>query len=180
MTKKRKLGKNGPLVNPIGYGCMGISGNYGKPLPPKEGHHIIKTAYHEYSVDFFDTADMYGLTFGSNETLVGEALKGFRNKVILATKCALTVKDTKITINNTPAYIKQACENSLARLQTKYIDLYYLHRKDNVTPIEDVALAMQDLLNEGKIRYVGLSEANVETIERAYAILDDKLVVHLS
>jgi aryl-alcohol dehydrogenase-like predicted oxidoreductase len=176
IMKYRKLGKIGPNVSALGFGCMGLSEFYGKPTPIEDGINIIRSAYQEHQVNLFDTADIYGK--GKNEELVGEAVKPFRNQIILTIKCGVVrvgVRD-EMTVDNTDKHIKTACDASLKRLMTDYIDVYYLHRYDYRTPIEDVMRTMQDLISEGKIRYVGLSEADAATISLAHAVLKDKLV----
>lgn len=165
--KKRKLGSL--EVSTLGLGCMGMSEFYGET----NWEESIKTIHQAYNlgIQFFDTADVYG--YGDNERLVGSALNDLREKVIIATKCGI-VRDkndpTARGVNGKPEYIKKACEESLKRLNTNYIDLYYLHRIDPNTPIEESMSALADLVKEGKIRYIGLSEADAETIRRAHAI----------
>ena len=173
--KYRQLGKNGPTVSALGLGCMGMSEFYG-PTDRTEALNTIRMAYKELGVTFFDTADMYGS--GKNEELLGEALTAIpREKVIIATKCGIERQTDGFIINNTPEYIKQSCEDSLKRLNVKYIDIYYLHRQNPAVSIETSMQAMKDLITQGKIHYVGLSEVDSETIERAYKVLGDKLVV---
>lgn len=170
------LGKNGPLVSAIGYGCMSLaSGTYGKTIDRKDAINLIKDIYHNYGVTFFDTADMYGM--GHNEELLSEAIKDFRDKIIIATKCGIVVNNNgTLGVNSTHGYIKQSCDSSLKRLKTDFIDVYYMHRYNPETPIEEVAHTYQELINEGKIGYVGLSEVNPDIIKRAHNILGDKLV----
>ncbi len=170
--KYRFLGKNGPKVSALGLGCMGMSGHYG-PTDEKTSLKVIQEAY-DSGITFFDTADMYSK--GQNELLVGKGIKPFRNQIVLATKCALQFIGDEVHINNNREYIKEACEGSLKRLGIDKIDLYYLHRKNPETPIEDTMKVMGELIAEGKISSVGLSEVSPETIERAYAVLGDKLV----
>lgn len=170
--KYRKLGKKGPTVSAMGLGCMGMSEHYG-PVNQMSSLKVLQEAY-EGGITFFDTADMYGK--GENEKLVGKGIKSFRDKIILATKCALEYTATGIHINNTPNYIKKACEASLKRLDVDKIDLYYLHRYNPEVPIEDSMKAMNELIAEGKISFVGLSEVSPEIIKRAHAVLGDKLV----
>jgi aryl-alcohol dehydrogenase-like predicted oxidoreductase len=168
-AKKRRIGSQGLQASPIGLGCMGMSEFYG-PSNEKESIATIHRAM-ELGVDMLDTADMYGPF--KNEELVGRAIKGKRDRVIIATKFG-NVRDprdpTKRSINGRPEYVKQACEGSLKRLGVETIDLYYQHRVDPNTPIEDTVGAMADLVAEGKVRYLGLSEAAVNTIRRAHKV----------
>ncbi|CCD07045.1 TPA: aldo/keto reductase [Legionella pneumophila] len=174
--KYRKLGKVGPDVSALGFGCMGLSEFYGKPARLDDAVKIIRNAHDQYQVNFFDTADIYGK--GKNEELVGKAIKPFRNQIILATKCGVvrTGSNDEMSVNNSSAYIRTACEKSLKRLNTDHIDLYYLHRYDHQTPIEEVMGIMHDLIDEGKIGYIGLSETDADTIRAAYTVVKDKLV----
>lgn len=160
---KRKLGKY-LEVSALGMGCMNLSFGTGKAVDKAEG---IKTIHHAFDkgITFFDTAEAYGPFV--NEELVGQAVKPFRNKVIIATKFGM-ISDSGL--NSRPEHIRKVAEASLKRLQTDYIDLFYQHRVDPNVPIEDVAGTVQDLINEGKVKYFGLSEAGPDTIKRAHAI----------
>ncbi len=152
---------------------MGLSEFYG-PTDEKSATKLIQEAY-ESGITLFDTADMYGK--GENEKLLGSAIKQFRNKVVIATKCGFErLPNDGFSINNAPSYIKSACHGSLQRLGVETIDLYFLHRQNPEVAIEDSMHVMQELIEEGKIRYVGLSEAGPETIERAHAVLGDQLI----
>lgn len=167
MLPKRKLGQL--EVSALSLGCMGMSEFYG----PADQGRCIQTIHEAYAkgITFFDTADMYGS--GENEKLVGKAIKPFRNKVMLATKFGIVRKadDPHFReINGKPAYIKQQCETSLKRLGVERIDLYYQHRLDPNTPIEETVGAMAELVKEGKIAHIGLSEADVDTIRRASSV----------
>jgi aryl-alcohol dehydrogenase-like predicted oxidoreductase len=168
-NKIRRLGSQGLQTPPIGLGCMGMSDFYG----PSNEQQSIATIHHaiEIGMSFLDTADMYGPF--TNEELVGRAIRGKRDKVILATKFG-SVRDPKtrafLGVNGTPKYVREACEASLKRLGVDTIDLYYQHRVDRNTPIEDTVGAMAELVREGKVRYLGLSEAAVPTIRRAHKV----------
>jgi aryl-alcohol dehydrogenase-like predicted oxidoreductase len=162
--KTRTLGKL--EISELGAGCMSISANYGPPADKSDGIKTIRTAY-ENGVTFFDTAEVYGPY--TNETLVGEALAPFRDKVAIATKFGFAIDGTT-GLNSRPEHIKKVAEESLTRLRTDHIDLYYQHRVDPSVPIEDVAGAVKDLIREGKVLHFGLSEASARTIRRAHAV----------
>jgi aryl-alcohol dehydrogenase-like predicted oxidoreductase len=162
--KTRRLGKL--EISELGAGCMSISANYGPPADKSDGIKTIRTAY-ENGVTFFDTAEVYGPY--TNETLVGEALAPFRDKVAIATKFGFAIDGTT-GLNSRPEHLKKVAEESLTRLRTDHIDLYYQHRLDPSVPIEDVAGAVKDLIREGKVLHFGLSEASARTIRRAHAV----------
>jgi aryl-alcohol dehydrogenase-like predicted oxidoreductase len=165
--KQRRLGIEGPVVSAIGLGCMGMSMGYG-PGDDKESINTLHRAM-ELGVTFIDTADMYG--WGHNEELIGKAIKPHRNNLILSTKMGFARKGSGPELNyyldGSPEYVKEACHASLKRLKVDTIDLYYLHRVDPNTPIEESIGAMADLVKEGKIRFVGISEVKPNTIRRA-------------
>ena len=167
--KQRKLGRGGPIVSAIGLGCMGMSEYYG-PRDDEESLATIKRAL-EVGITFFDTADVYGPH--TNEELLGRALEGHREQVVIATKFGILRDPGKPGfrgISGKPDYVRQACEGSLRRLKIDCIDLYYQHRVDPDTPIEETVGAMADLVRAGKVRYLGLSEAGAQTIRRAHAV----------
>src|SRR5271157_3769102 len=166
--QKRTLGKSGLEVSALGLGCMGMSHGYGPPADKKEMVALIHKAV-ERGITFFDTAEIYGPF--TNEELVGEALAPFHGQVVIATKFGIKL-DTggKQVQDSRPERIRQSVEGSLKRLKVDAIDLYYQHRVDTNVPIEDVAGTMKDLIQEGKVKYFGLSEAGVQTIRRAHAV----------
>ena len=166
--KFRTLGRQGQIVSAIGLGCMGMSEFYGSSNEEQSLRTIDQAI--ELGVNFIDTADMYGI--GHNEKLLGRALKGRRDKVVVATKFGnVRGPDGNFKgINGKPSYVKEACEASLKRLGVDVIDLYYQHRVDPETPIEETVGAMADLVKQGKVRFLGLSEASPQTIRRACSV----------
>ncbi len=171
--QKRKLGKSNLEVSAIGLGCMGMSFSYGPPKDKQEMISLLHAAV-ERGVTFFDTAEVYGPF--ANEELVGEGLAAFRKQVVIATKFGfdLTTDPRGMKgspgLDSRPEHIKQVAEGSLKRLRTDVIDLFYQHRVDPKVPIEDVAGAVKELIQEGKVKHFGLSEAGVQTIRRAHAV----------
>src|SRR6201982_2865443 len=171
--QKRKLGKTKPLeVSVIGLGCMGMSFSYGPPKDKQEMTSLLHAAV-ERGITFFDTAEVYGPYL--NEELVGEALAPFRGKVVIATKFGFDLSGSDhrpgaAGVNSRPEHIKEAVEGSLKRLKVETIDLLYQHRVDPNVPIEDVAGAVKELIQAGKVKHFGLSEAGVKTIRRAHAV----------
>jgi aryl-alcohol dehydrogenase-like predicted oxidoreductase len=170
--QKRKLGNSGLEVSALGLGCMGISFGYGPGLEKKDGIALIRAAV-ERGVTLFDTAEVYGPWV--NEEVVGEALAPFRDQAVIATKFGFNIdadgtQQQDPPLNSRPEYIKRVAESSLKRLGTDHIDLLYQHRVDPEVPIEDVAGAVKDLIDEGKVKHFGLSEAGVDVIRRAHAV----------
>jgi len=172
---KRKLGKSGLEVSALGLGCMGMSFSYGPPKDKQEMITVLRSAV-ERGITFFDTAEVYGPFI--NEELVGEALAPFRKQVVIATKFGFDLSPNfdprgmkgAPGLNSRPEHIKQAVEGSLKRLKVETIDLLYQHRVDPNVPIEDVAGAVKELIQQGKVKHFGLSEAGVQTIRRAHAV----------
>ncbi|KAM7472696.1 hypothetical protein LguiA_010879 [Lonicera macranthoides] len=169
-TPRVKLGNQGLEVSKLGFGCMGLSGNYNAPVAEEDGIQIIKECFNR-GITFLDTSNIYGLDH-ANEILVGKALKHLpREKIQLATKFGVVkMEPTKVTVKGNPEYARSCCEGSLKRLDVDYIDLYYIHRIDTTVPIEDTMGELKKLVEEGKIKYIGLSEANPDTIRRAHAV----------
>jgi len=170
--QKRKLGKSGLEVSAIGLGCMGMSFSYGPPKDKQEMISLLHAAV-KRGVTFFDTAEVYGPFI--NEELVGEALAPFRKQVVIATKFGFDLSGTDhrpgaAGLNSRPENIKRAVEGSLKRLKVEFIDLLYQHRVDPNVPIEDVAGAVKELIQQGKVKHFGLSEAGAQTIRRAHAV----------
>jgi aryl-alcohol dehydrogenase-like predicted oxidoreductase len=167
--KKRRLGKSGLEVSAVGLGCMGMSFAYGPAADKTEMNSLIRSAV-ERGITFFDTAEAYGPF--TNEALVGEALAPFRGQVVIATKFGFKFgpKGEQMGLDSRPEHIKKVAEDSLKRLKVDAIDLFYQHRVDTEVPIEEVAGAVKDLTQEGKVKHFGLSEAGVQTIRRAHAV----------
>ncbi|MFN3566461.1 MAG: aldo/keto reductase [Burkholderiaceae bacterium] len=158
----------GPFeVFPIGLGCMNLSHAYGTPPAPDDGARLLLRAL-ELGVNHFDTAALYG--FGANEELVGRVLGPYRERIVLASKCGMTGVDGKRVIDGRPQTLKRTCEDSLRRLRTDVIDLYYLHRWDRKVPIEESVGALADLVRAGKVRAIGLSEVSAATLRKAHAV----------
>lgn len=169
--KKRKLGKSNLEVSALGLGCMGMSFSYGPPPDRREMISLLQSAV-ESGITFFDTAEVYGPF--TNENLLGEALSPVRDKVVIATKFGFRLKPDGspgwLGLDSRPEHIRQVAEASLKRLRIDAIDLFYQHRVDPEVPIEEVAGAVKELIQEGKVRHFGLSEAGVQTIRRAHAV----------
>jgi aryl-alcohol dehydrogenase-like predicted oxidoreductase len=167
--QKRKLGKSGLEVSALGYGCMGLNYGYGPATDKQQAISVIRSAV-DLGVTFFDTAEVYGPF--TNEEVVGEALTPFRDQVVIATKFGFQIDadGKQAGLNSRPEHIKEVAEASLKRLKTDRIDLFYQHRVDPEVPIEDVAGAVKELIQEGKVRHFGLSEAGVQVVRRAYAV----------
>ena len=169
--QKRKLGRSGLDVSAIGLGCMGLSHAYGRPVDKQAGIALIRVAV-DRGVTFFDTAEAYGPF--ANEELVGEALAPVRGQVVIATKFGFDIDpktgERRAGVNSRPEHVKAVAEASLKRLRVDTIDLFYQHRVDPNVPIEDVAGAVKDLIQEGKVKHFGLSEPGAKTIRRAHAV----------
>ncbi len=173
--QKRSLGKSGLEVSAVGLGCMGLNFGYAAPVEKEDGIALVRAAV-DKGVTFFDTAEVYGPFV--NEELVGEALAPFRDRVVIATKFGFDInpnsdprgKKGSPALNSRPEHIKEVAEASLKRLKTDRIDLFYQHRVDTTVPIEDVAGAVKELIQQGKVKHFGLSEAGVQTIRRAHAV----------
>jgi aryl-alcohol dehydrogenase-like predicted oxidoreductase len=165
--QKRELGRSGLEVSTLGLGCMSMSSGYGPAGDKQEMIALIHAAV-EQGVTFFDTAQVYGPF--ANEELVGEAVAPYRDQVVIATKFGFNFEADGKPLNSRPEYIRQMTEDSLKRLGIETIDLYYQHRVDPDVPIEDVAGTIKDLIQQGKVKYFGLSEAGVQTIRRAHAV----------
>ncbi|WP_292783123.1 aldo/keto reductase [Methylophilus sp. UBA6697] len=164
----RTLGNSGLEVSALGLGCMGLSFGYGAAVDKKDGIALIRAAYRK-GVNFFDTAEVYGPF--DNEELLGEALAPFKNEVVIATKFGFKIEDGKqVGLDSRPETIRKVAEASLKRLKIDAIDLFYQHRVDDTVPIEEVAGAVKDLIQQGKVKHFGLSEAGVNTIRRAHAV----------
>jgi len=167
--QKRTLGKSELEVSAIGFGCMGLSYGYGPASDKREGIELIRAAF-ERGITFFDTAEAYGPY--ANEELVGEAVAPFRDQVVIATKFGFRFGEDgkQVGTDSRPAHIKEVADASLKRLRTDRIDLFYQHRVDPDVPIEDLAGAVRDLIQEGKVKHFGLSEAGMQTLRRAHAV----------
>ncbi|KRA95597.1 aldo/keto reductase [Devosia sp. Root685] len=164
--QKRRLGRNGPEVSAIGYGAMGFHLAYGA-ADAQAGLDLIRRAY-DLGVTFFDTAELYG--WGENEKFIGQAVKAFRDDIVIATKFGFTFENGNYGANSQPSHIREVTENSLRYLGVDQIDILYQHRVDPNVPIEDVAGTVRDLIAEGKVKYFGLSEAGPKTIRQAHAV----------
>jgi len=169
--QKRKLGNSNLEVSALGLGCMGMSFSYGPPADKQEMITLLRAA-EERGITFFDTAEVYGPF--TNEELVGEALAAFRGKVVIASKFGFKLDPTGkpgwLGLDSRPEHIKEVAEGSLKRLKVDAIDLFYQHRVDPDVPIEDVAGAVKELIQQGKVKHFGLSEAAAKTIRRAHAV----------
>lgn len=165
--QQRNLGPRGLTVSAIGYGCMGLSGLYGN-AQDTESEAVLQKML-DLGITLFDTADVYGE--GHNEELVGRAFKGVRDQLVISSKCGfLRNSDGLMSVNGSPDYIRSACNASLKRLRTDRIDLYYLHRVDPAVPVEDSVGALAELVWDGKVRHIGLSQTDPETLRRGHAV----------
>jgi aryl-alcohol dehydrogenase-like predicted oxidoreductase len=166
--RQRKIGSTGPDVGAIGLGCMGMSFAYGERDDAESARTLLRAI--DLGVTHLDTADMYG--FGHNEQLIGRTLAGHRDEFVLATKFAnrYDAATQRRWIDTSPAWVREACDASLARLGFDHIDLYYMHRRDPGTPIEETVSAMADLVTAGKVRWLGLSEVSPQTLRKAHAV----------
>ena len=164
-ARTRRLGRFD--VSAVSLGCMSLSHAYGTPPPAAESARLLNEAL-DLGYTMLDTAALYG--FGANETLIGEAIGHRRDEYVLASKCALHGVEGKRELTNDPAKLKKSCEDSLRRLKTDVIDLYYLHRYDKLTPLEDSVGALADLVAEGKVKEIGLSEVSADTLRKAHAV----------
>ncbi len=165
--QKRQLGTDGPMVSALGFGCMGLSHSYGLPTDKPQAIRLVRAAF-ERGVTFFDTAEMYGPFI--NEEIVGEALEPVRDQVVIATKFGFKEGNTKLGLDSRPERIREAVDGSLRRLRTERIDLLYQHRVDPKVPMEDVAGAVKELVQAGKVAHFGLSEAGTASIRAAHAV----------
>jgi aryl-alcohol dehydrogenase-like predicted oxidoreductase len=165
--QKRTLGKSGLEVSALGLGCMGLTFGYGPATNEKDAISLIQKAV-DLGITFFDTAEAYSQ--GANEAIVGKALKPFRKNVVIATKFGFKNGDSSLGLDSSPERIRAVAEASLKHLQTDYIDLFYQHRVDPNVPMEDVAGTVNDLINEGKVKHFGLSEAGAQSIRKAHAV----------
>lgn len=169
---QRTLGRQGLTVSAVGLGTMGMTMAYGPGGDEASSIATLRRA-HDLGVTFFDTAELYGMGTGSNERLVGTAVQGFRDEVVLATKFGFDLTDPAragLVLDSRPEHIREVVENSLRHLQTDHIDVLYQHRVDPAVPVEDVAGAVGELVTAGKVRFFGLSEAGPETVRRAHAV----------
>ena len=165
--QKRRLGTSGLEVSTLGLGCMGMSQSYGVPPDKQAMIALIRTAV-DRGITFFDTAEIYGPH--TNEELVGEALAPMRRQVVIATKFGIKYENGQQAQDSRPERIKQSIEGSLKRLRTDVVDLYYQHRVDPTVPIEEVAGTVRDLIQQGKVKHFGMSEADVKTIHHTHAV----------
>jgi len=167
----RHLGNNGPKVPALGFGAMGLSAFYGNRVSDEESHEVLKAAV-DQGCSFIDTSNVYGPPMGKNERLIGQLLKdpAFRSKVFICTKFGIEFNESGQLLSGKPEYVRKCCEQSLADLQVDHIDLYYQHRVDRTIPIEDTWNELKKLKEEGKVKYLGISEATAEEIRKAHAV----------